>query len=284
VSEPGVSSDPLARPSGACVTCPPPRGRAWTRADDRFATCTSCYDRLRTSLAEIAERYLRLDPRPGAQYESGSRGAPGFGSRPPASVHVICLKDPRSSQDSRVWLGKDGRVHREEEHPPLSVHGVLSTLCWEIAEHRGVSGPGDRDDVYALLKFIDRSTDHVTRHAELAVEVDTQLRDLVSALRPLTGDRRRRIGKCPRPAPESEQPCRCGRRSVQHDNDARECRCNEFHCDCPAFVPASDAEEDLRCGAGRRAIYAEGLQGEAFPGHHPVVGSTASDSHVRQSA
>ena len=96
-----------------------------------------------------------------------------------------------------MWLGKDGRVHQEETSPPRSVYGTLNTLAWDVAEHRGVSGPNDRDSVYALLQFIDRNVDHVTRHAELAVEVDEQLRALVAALRPLTGDRRRRIGKCP---------------------------------------------------------------------------------------
>src|SRR5690349_10517369 len=112
--------DPLARPAGACVLCPPPRGHAWTRADDRYVTCGGCCDKLRSRITEIAERYLRLDPRPGSSGEAGSRGAPGFGSRAPASVHIISMMDPRSSQDSRVWLGKDGRVHQEETSPPRS--------------------------------------------------------------------------------------------------------------------------------------------------------------------
>lgn len=179
------------------MLCPPPRGHAWTRADDRYVTCGGCYDKLRARITEVAERYLKLDPRPGAQFESGGRGAPGFGSRPPLSLHVVAMRDGRSSQDARMWVGRDGRVHAEEENPPLSVHGVLSTLAWDVAEHRGVAGPGDRDSVYLLLQFLDRHVDHITRHAELTTEVDEQLRALVAALRPLTGDRRRRIGKCP---------------------------------------------------------------------------------------
>lgn len=165
-------------------------------------------------MSEVAERYLKLDPRPGANMESGSRGAPGFGSRPPASVHIIALRDPRSSQDARVWLGKDGRVHSEEVNPPKSVHGVLSTLAWSVADDRGVDGPGDREDVYGLLRYLDRHVDHVTRVAELAVEVDSALRDLVGVLRPLTGDRKRRIGKCPQPHPDppedAEEGLKCG--------------------------------------------------------------------------
>lgn len=206
-----VDQDPLARPAGACVLCPPPRGHAWTRADSRYATCTPCSTRMRERIAEIGERYLKLDPRPGSSVEAGSRGSPGFVSKPPASVHIIAVKDLRSSQVSRVWLAADGRVHQEETSPPRSVHGTLSTLCWAVAEHRGVSGPRDRDDVFALLRFLDPHVDFVTRHAELAVEVDEGLRALVSALRPLTGDRIRRIGKCPEmvAVEDSDEKVRC---------------------------------------------------------------------------
>lgn len=202
--------DPLQRPAGACVTCPPPKGHAWIRADDRYATCSGCADRMRERIAEVGERYLCLDPRPGAQGFDGSRGAPGFGSRPPLSLHVVSMRDPRSSQDSRMWVARDGRVHAEETRPPRSVHGVLSTLSWSIAEHRGVSGPGDRDDVWALLRFVDVNVDYVTRHAELAVEVDDELRDLVGMLRPMTGDRRHRIGRCPRLVEGEDGPEPCG--------------------------------------------------------------------------
>lgn len=118
-------------------------------------------------------------------------------SRPPISVHIVSMRDPRSSSDARVWLGSDGRVHSEETRPPLSTYGVLSTLSWTIAEHRDVSGPGDRDDVYALIKFIDVHIDYVTRHAELAVEVDQALRSLLAGMRPVTGAGRRKIGPCP---------------------------------------------------------------------------------------
>lgn len=189
--------DPLARPSWACALCPPPKDRAWTQADPKHVTCSRCYDVLRERLAEVAERYLLLDSRPGGGARWGSRGGPGFVSRPPASLHIISLQDPRSSQDAKVWLGSDGRVHQEETRPPLSTYGVLSTLSWTIAEHRDVSGPADRDDVYALLSFLDRHVDYVTRHAELAVEVDTTLRSLLAGMRPVTGAGRRKIGPCP---------------------------------------------------------------------------------------
>lgn len=206
-----ADQDPLVRPAGSCVTCPPPRGRAWTRADDRYATCTNCSTRMRERIAEVGERYLKLDPRPGSGMEAGSRGAPGFVSRPPLSLHIASMRDPRSSSDSRVWLGRDGRIHQEETNPPRSVHGVLSTLAWSVAEHRDVGGPGDRDDVFALLRFVDANLDYLTRHAELAVEVDEGLRTLVSVLRSVSDDRLRRIAKCPEMVTreDSDEKVRC---------------------------------------------------------------------------
>jgi len=214
-------NDPLERPSWACVTCLPPKGHAWVRADDRYVTCSACYSRMREQLDEVEARYLQLDPRPGGSGIDGSRGAPGFGSRPPLSLHVVAMRDQRSSQVAKVWLGKDGRIHAEDERPVPSVHGVLSTLAWAVAEHRAehgssihgeVAGPDDRADVFGLARFLDKHIDYVTRHAELALEVDAALRDLIGVLRPVTGDARRRVGKCPNPVivdeeTEATEPC-----------------------------------------------------------------------------
>jgi hypothetical protein len=197
------------------VTCPPPRGHAWTRADARYATCNDCSLALRARLTEIAKRYLLLDPRPGGSPGlDGGRREPGFGSRAPISVHVVSMRDPRSSQDAHVWVAGDGRVHQEQTRPPMSVHAALSTLAWSVAEHRRdingeATGPGDRDDVFTLIRFIDGNVDYITRHAELATEVDATLRALLAALRPVTGEARKRIGKCPvmvTPAPTEEIP------------------------------------------------------------------------------
>jgi hypothetical protein len=234
------SSDPLERPQAACVVCPPPRGnRAWTLADSRCATCGSCYDKIRERLAEVAERYLRLDACPAGSRPPGSRGAPGFHPRPPGAVHVMAMRDPRSSQDARVWVGSDGRVHTESTRPALSVYGALNLLAWSIAEHRGVSGPDDRDDVYALLRFVDRHVGYVTRHAELAVETDQTLRDLVGALRPVTGDARRQVGTC--------------RAEVDPEEGAEQAEPDEegvFYCGAPLFASVAFREgEEVVCGA-----------------------------------
>lgn len=249
---------PLDRPTWACQLCPPPKGQSWTQADPKHATCGRCYDVMRERLAEVAERYLLLDPRPGASVSWGSRGSPGFVSRPPVSVHVVSMRDPRSSADARVWVGSDGRVHHEETRPPLSVFGVMSTLAWSIAEfRRNIHGestpPRDQAGVFALVNYVDGNVGFVTKHAELAVEVDTALRSLLAGMRPVTGAGRRKIGPCPTMVDRVDLYCRCGHVSTQHDNDsAGDRHCNEFTCGCKAFIILADSPgepEHVRCGA-----------------------------------
>jgi hypothetical protein len=231
------------RPSWACCLCPPLRNGGWVQADARHVTCSGCYDRIRDLLNEVADRYLHLDARPGAFGDYGSRGAPGFRSRSPASDHVIALRDPRSSLDAHIWVGGDGRVHGEQERPPPSVHGVLSTAAWSIAEHRGIAGPEDRDDVHALLRWVDRHTDYITRHAELALEVDESLRNLVGALRPVTGDGRRQIGKCPNVVVQEEPPTHEQLASNQPGD------CTPIRCDAPLYAPTKgDVIHCVACG------------------------------------
>lgn len=208
------SFDSPDRPRSACVTCPPPReeGKPWRLADDGYRTCSGCYDRIREALKDIADRYAALNPAPGASGESGSRGAPGFGSRSPASDHVLCMTDRRSSTVARVWVGADGRVHRESERPPLSVWGTLDGAAWAIAEERGIDGPPADTTVYGLTRFIDTQLDWLTRNL-LVVDVWADLRALVGQLRPVTGDPgRRHIGLCPNSIDDGEHTRECGAR------------------------------------------------------------------------
>jgi len=205
------SSDPAVRPDWACLTHLPPTGTApWRQAHEGYRTCDNCLDLIRGRLTEIAKRYGRLDPSPGASGD-GSRGAPGFGSRPPASDHVIVMTDPRSSSVARVWRGADGRLHRESERPPLSVFGVLDTLAWEVAEARGFDGGHGQRDVAGLCRWLDNQLDWITRE-EMVVELDVALRRLVAQLRPVTGDPRRPIGSCPNTIDDGEHTRECGTR------------------------------------------------------------------------
>ena len=200
----------LERPASACLLCPPRPDGSWRLADSGYRTCSPCYDMIRAALKDIATRYARLDATPGASGDGG-RGAPGFGSRSPASDHIIAMQDRRSSPVARTWLGGDGRLHRESERPPLSVLNVLDTICWDIAEQRAVGGPDAASSLYVaeLVRFIDAQLDWVTRH-ELVVEVWRPLRELQAQLRPVTGDKRALIGTCPNTLDEGETSRECG--------------------------------------------------------------------------
>lgn len=200
----------LERPSSACVLCPAPRdGAPWRSADRGYRTCSPCLDRVRETLRDIVRRYAMLDPTPGATGTGGGRGAPGFGSRSPASDHVIAMLDRRSSATARTWVAADGRVHREPERPPLSVANVLELACWHIAEHRGVAGPAERCSVDDLVRYLDAHLDWATRQ-DLVVDLWHWLRALQTQLRPVTGDQRARIGRCPSTLDEGEQTRECG--------------------------------------------------------------------------
>jgi hypothetical protein len=243
------------RPSGACVLCPPPGpgSLAWSLADPRHVTCTPCYDRLRDRMSEVAERFLSLDPRPGGSAVPGQRGAPGFGSRSPANDHVIAMRDPRSSQVARVWVGGDGRVHSEAARPAVGVYSELSGLAWSVAEHAGHTGPSDRDNEFQLLRFVDRHLDYITRHVDLAVEADDTLRRLTSALRPVTGDGRRKIGECPEMVADPE---RLAALDSPADVESVMVRCSAALY-APRLSSASDSIDCYVCG--RRWMSSEWL-------------------------
>jgi hypothetical protein len=202
--------DATPRPARACLLCPPPRtDGAWRLADDSYRTCSGCLDRLREALKDIAKRYAQLDPTPGASGEHGTRGAPGFGSRSPASEHILCMTDRRSSPVARTWLGADGRLHCESERPPLSVHNVLDTAAWAIAEERGIDGPGVTATVDELTRWIDVQLDWATRN-DIVTDLWADLRALLAQLKPVTGEPgRRRVGTCPNTIDEGDEtrPC-----------------------------------------------------------------------------
>jgi len=211
MSDPARPDEEPTRPTWACATClPPSPGRTWARADPSFATCSSCYTRLRDQLAEVDERFLLLDPRPGASNEQGSRGAPGFVSRPPLNLGVVAMRDPRSSRDAYTWLAADGRVHHEELRPPLSVQSVLSTVAWSVAEFRGMAGPADDAGVHDLVRWLDNRITDITRHGELVTELSAALRELLGQLRPRTGDSRKKVGTCPVTIDEGGSTRECG--------------------------------------------------------------------------
>jgi hypothetical protein len=95
-----------------------------------------------------------------------------------------------------VWLGGDGRVHRESDRPPLSVYGVLDLWYWSVSESRGFDSHG-LGTVEALAGWLDTQLDWLARQdcvAEFFAAVD----ELVTQLRPVTGARQSPIATCPR--------------------------------------------------------------------------------------
>lgn len=223
--------DTLTRPTNSCLTCPPPRKVGhWRPADPGYRTCSDCYDKLREDLQDITRRYLLLDPTPGASSEAGGRGAPGFGSRPSASPHVIVMTDWRSKScevatdgvqyvwdpladdtlepgqygppggaftgKREVWYGRDGRGHTEQENPARSVPATLAALAGLVAEERDTTPPATRT-VHELTRWLDNNMDWITRQ-DLVTDFRDDLRALVKQLMPVTGDPgRRSIGLCP---------------------------------------------------------------------------------------
>ncbi|BBG01572.1 MULTISPECIES: hypothetical protein [Pseudonocardia] len=196
---------PEDRPTWACALHRPPAdGQDWVPADRGYATCSNCLDRLRAVMRDIGDRYRMLDPTP--QKGATGRGAPGFGSRSPASDHVIAFTDPRSSQTAKVWVDRAGRACREDERPPVSIRGELDILAWDAADRLGLAGPHHRADVHDLLRHLDQRLDLITRDPDLVVEVAFKLRALQAALRPVTGDPRPKfIGLCPELLPEPDE-------------------------------------------------------------------------------
>lgn len=187
---------PEERPQGACVLHSAPlNDRPWKKAETGYLVCDPCFEALRTRLWDVRDRYHRLDATPGASGEAGSRGAPGFGSKPPASPHVIAVRDHRSSVEAHVWKGGDGRVHQESTKAPFSTQSVLETEAFDIAERRDVRPPTDRT-VAGLVRWIDVHLDWMTREGPV-IEFARTLRSLQTQLMPLTGDPRIWVAKCP---------------------------------------------------------------------------------------
>lgn len=204
-------SDTVGRPASACRLCPPPRKVGhWRPADDGYKTCSACLDRLREDLKEVRDRYHVLNPTPGQSGEHGTRGAPGFGSRAPASDHIIAMRDHRSGRSATTWRGSDGRFHQETETPVLSVFTELDLIAWHIVEARRLDNGPEATTVDASARFIDNHLDWLTRQDDIADHGEV-VRALVKQLRPVTGEPgRRHIGVCPNVIDEGERSRECG--------------------------------------------------------------------------
>lgn len=215
-----------------CLTHRSPRpDQTWRLADPGYRVCSSCFDRMRGWLAggeepvfegsevtrpvSIPGLYALLDATPGKGGE-GRRG-PGFGSRSPASDHVIVMTDRRSKScevardatvyhrgrdengaetddyESRVdvWFGSDGKAYAESEHPVRSVPFVLGSWAQLVTEERGLAGRVPVD-VAGLAEFLDRHLDWIARRDD----VDAFHEDLRALRAQLSGDGQPPLGHC----------------------------------------------------------------------------------------
>lgn len=199
----------IDRPDSACRLHTPPTGtRPWTRAEPGFTTCQVCAEKLEDRLLDIARRYARLDPSPGGTGDYGTRGAPGFGSKPPLNLHVVAVTDRRSGAGAKAWIAGDRKVHCESERPPLCTFNELDTLAWDVCERRGFDDGHGQDRVSGLCDWLIRQLDWVTRQPDVAVFARS-VRSIVTKLMPLTGDPRIWVAKCPNTIDDGEHTHVC---------------------------------------------------------------------------
>jgi hypothetical protein len=134
---------------------------------------------IRDDLAEIRDRYARLDIRPASQAGEGSSVRSVPRSKSPANDHVLSMMDPRSTTDGRAYA------------PPAT----LGTWVRMLAEDTGIEYTDP--SVAGLVAYLLRLHAHITSQPWVD-EYSRELHELVAALRPVTGEPRPRpIGRCP---------------------------------------------------------------------------------------
>lgn len=244
-----VSDTALERPTRACLLhSRPADGDEWKLADDGYTTCSSCLDRVRRTLGEIRDRWAKLDPSASGSVDMEGRAAPGFGSRSPASDHVVAMRDRRSKSCEvaldgvvyETWVRdvEDGWIPEQLDRGfigPAPV-GVFTTKreAWfggdgrphseqerpPLSVHATVSGlcflvAEDREmgqpkgALDDLVRWLDGQLDYVTRQ-DWVRDVEGPLRELNSQMKPVTGEGRRTIGHCPTLVGEDGDMHECG--------------------------------------------------------------------------
>jgi hypothetical protein len=191
---------------------------------------------LRKQLHEITHRYEQLDPAPASG--DGTRSRPGFGSHPPASLHILAITDPRSkpcevARDAvqyvlgpdgeavdkvEVWFGADGRAYQESSHPVVSPAARLGGWAAWISEETGHTLTART--VPDLVAWLDRRLDWLTRQEEIT-EFAVDVRRLAGELMSVTGDPRYPVGRCPNTIDEGDHTRECGARLWLHGETVR---------------------------------------------------------------
>lgn len=161
------------------------------RPSDGHVLCERCADAYLDDLAEVETRWPMLDANPGKAGNESGRGAPGFHSQSPGSVHVMSMRDPRSKGHA---VRDDPEC--EEKAPPPSVLAVLRTQATIVRVERAFRGITP-NNVADCITFLRAQHDWITRSREWAPALCQNMRDLRLAIQRATGVRKPKpIGKC----------------------------------------------------------------------------------------
>lgn len=157
----------------------------------RYRVCVRCTETFLDHLDEVIERYPQLDANPGKGGDDSGRGAPGFRSTAPGSVHVMTMRDRRSKDHA---VADDAEC--EEKNPPLAVHGELREICGRIVSEREFSRTDNLATVEQCCRFLGGQADWIARSDNGSVFMERVSR-LRGQLRRATGVKPPRpIGKC----------------------------------------------------------------------------------------
>jgi hypothetical protein len=171
----------------ACLPCGS-RGRA-RAATPGYRTCDSCSLDIRDDLAEIRDRYARLDVRPASSAGEGSSVRSVPRSKSPANDHVLSMMDPRSTTTGRAYA------------PPATLRGWVQLLEEETGQRVWDAS------VTAMVAYLSGLHAHITRQLWVD-DYARELHELVQALRPVTGEPRPRpIGSCPTLVDDGQREC-----------------------------------------------------------------------------
>jgi hypothetical protein len=145
--------------------------------------------------------HAMLDARPGVSGEQLG-GSSAFGSRPPANLHVIAIRDPRSRP---AGVGRD-----DELTGPAPTHAVLSALYGRV-DFRDINGQPravtrQPTTVHTLAVALHSAAGWLC-HQPWIDETYRALRTLSGQLRAATGDApARSIGLCHQPVDDNGHP------------------------------------------------------------------------------
>lgn len=146
-----------------------------------YRGCDRCRNELLRWLGQIEDDYCRLNPIPASSPLGGGTGA--FGSKSPASDHVIAMLDRRS---------KANAVHGDDREGLLSVPAVVgewSQYAWRESED---PLPGTVGEGFAYL----RVRNDWLMQQDCAADFAEEIRRLYVQLRG-HAEPKRKIGECP---------------------------------------------------------------------------------------